>query len=395
MNKKIYLAMVILTGIIIGIFISTYYEHYSCLRASPRNDRDSAAATPTLSEEERGAVLKELKSFKDNSQQFVKLIKLVRPSVVSISTKKVFKGYVDDFFWGMVPRQFESAGVGSGVVVNNDGYIITNNHVVQGMDEIRVTLDDGREFMGKVIGSDQVSDIAVVKIKADNLQPAILGDSDQAEIGEQVLAIGSPFGLGQTVTSGIISAKRNLGNTGKIAGDYPDFIQTDAAINPGNSGGPLVSLAGEVIGINSIIITRSGGYQGIGFAIPINRAKYIMQQLIDKGKISRPFLGIRTGAIDESLAREYGFESSGQLLKELGMAKAEGVFVLEVIPDSPAADARLREGDVVLEYNGKKVNTPEELYNLINNSRVGDVAALKIIRNGREKSVKVTIGERR
>jgi len=394
MNKKIYLAMVILIGVVIGIFITTYYENYGYLRAAP-----------TLTEEERSAILKELKSFKDNSQQFVKLIKLVRPSVVSISTKKTFKGYVDDFFWGMVPRQFESSQVGSGVIVNNDGYIITNNHVVQGVDEIRVTLDDGREFMGKVIGSDQVSDIAVVKIKAKDLLPAILGDSDKTEIGEMVLAIGSPFGLGQTVTSGIISAKRNLGNTGKIAGDYPDFIQTDAAINPGNSGGPLVSLAGEVIGINSIIITRSGGYQGIGFAIPINRAKYIMQQLIDKGRISRPFLGVNTGAIDEALARDYGFDSLDQLLKELGLAKAEGIFVLEITPDSPASVARLpdltsgqaglREGDVILEYNGKKVNTPEELHNLINNSQVGDVATLKILRNGKEKSVKVTIGERK
>ena len=384
MNKKIYLALVILTGVVIGVFISTYYERYGCLRAAP-----------TLTEEERGAIIKELKSFKDNSQQFVKLAKLVRPSVVSISTKKVFRGYIDDFFWGMVPRQFESSQVGSGVIVNNDGYIITNNHVVQGVDEIRVTLDDGREFMGKVIGSDQVSDIAVVKIKAGNLQPAILGDSDKVEIGEQVMAIGSPFGLGQTVTSGIISAKRNLAPSTKIAGDYPDFIQTDAAINPGNSGGPLVSLDGEVIGINSIIITRSGGYQGIGFAIPVNRAKYIMQQLIDKGKISRPFLGIKTGVIDEALARDYGFDSLDQLLKELGLGKAEGVFVLEVTPDSPASEASMREGDVVSEYNGKKVNTPEELHNLINNSRVGDVATLKILRNGKEKPVKVTIGERR
>ena len=392
MNKKIYLAMVILAGVVIGIFISTYYERYSCLRAAP-----------ALTEDERGAILKELKSFKDNSQQFVKLVKLVRPSVVSISTKKVFKGYVDDFFWGVVPRQFESSQVGSGVIVNNDGYIITNNHVVQGVDEIRVTLDDGREFMGKVIGSDQISDIAVVKIKADNLLPAILGDSDKTEIGEMVLAIGSPFGLGQTVTSGIISAKRNLGNTGKIAGDpqghpvgdYPDFIQTDAAINPGNSGGPLVSLSGEVIGINSIIITRSGGYQGIGFAIPINRAKYIMQQLIDKGRISRPFVGVNTGVIDEALARDYGFDSIDQLLKELGMGKSEGVFILEVTADSPASESRLREGDVVLGYNGKKVNTSEELHNLINTSKVGDVATLKILRNGKEKQVKVTIGERK
>ena len=384
MSKKIYLAMVVLTGVIIGVLISSYYAHYDFIRASS-----------PLSDEERDVILKELKSFKDNSQQFVKLVKLVRPSVVSISTKKVFRGYVDDFCWGMVPRQFESSQVGSGVIVNNDGYIITNNHVVQGVDEIRVTLDDGREFMGKVIGSDQVSDIAVVRVKADNLQPAILGDSDKSEIGEMVLAIGSPFGLGQTVTSGIISAKRNLGNNKKIAGDYPNFIQTDAAINPGNSGGPLVSLSGEVIGINSIIITRSGGYQGIGFAIPITRAKYIMQQLIDNGKISRPFLGVKTGTIGEALAHDYGFDSLEQFLKELGVEKSEGVFVLEVTPGSPASDARLREGDVVLEYNGKKINTPEDLHNLINNSKAGDAVILKLLRNGKEKQVDITVGERK
>ncbi|MEW6026043.1 MAG: trypsin-like peptidase domain-containing protein [Planctomycetota bacterium] len=384
MNNKIYLAFIILAGVAIGIFVSTYYGHYGCLRASP-----------TLSEEERAAVLKELKSFKDNSCQFVKLVKLVRPSVVSISTKKVFKGYVDDFFWGIVPRQFESSQVGSGLIVNNDGYIITNNHVVQGVDEIRVTLDDGREFMGKVVGGDQVTDIAVVRIQAKNLQPAILGDSDKAEIGEQVLAIGSPFGLGQTVTSGIISAKRNLPATIKTAGDYPDFIQTDAAINPGNSGGPLVSLSGEVIGINSIIITRSGGYQGIGFAIPINRARYIMQQLIEKKKISRPFLGVKTSAIDEALAADYGFDSLQGLLKELNMEKSEGIFVVEVVADSPASEARLREGDIILEYNGKKMNSPEELHNLIGNSQVGDKVVLKVFRNGKEKTVNAVIGERK
>jgi len=383
MTKNIYLAIILLIGVVTGVLISKYYSP-GCLRASP-----------PLSEEERTSIIKELKDFKENSQQFVKLVKLVRPSVVSISTKKTFRGYVDDFFWGVVPRQFESSQIGSGLIVDNKGSIITNNHVVQGVDEIKVTLDDGRELIGKVIGGDALTDIAIVKINASNLQPAILGDSDKIEVGEMVLAIGSPFGLGQTVTSGIISAKRNLAAAVKISGDYPDFIQTDAAINPGNSGGPLVSLGGEVIGINSIIITRSGGYQGIGFAIPINRAKYIMQQLIEKGKISRPYLGVRTAPIDEALAKEYGFDSLDKLLKELNIDKPEGIFVLEVIPDSSVSQGILREGDVILEYNDKKVNTPDELVGYINKSEVGEQVTLKIIRNGKGKTIRVTISERK
>ncbi|MDI6733444.1 MAG: trypsin-like peptidase domain-containing protein [Planctomycetota bacterium] len=384
MNRVIYLAVLVLVGLIIGTFISRYYDTIPTLRA-----------TPKLSQEERDATLRELQGYKDKSSQFVKLVKLVRPSVVSISTKKIFRGYIDDFFWGIIPREFESSQIGSGVIVDNKGYIITNNHVVQGVDEIKVTLDDGREFTGKVIGGDSLTDIAVVKIAADDLVTAILGDSDKIEVGEMVLAIGSPFGLGQTVTSGIISAKRNIPTVGRIAADYPDFIQTDAAINPGNSGGPLVSLNGEVIGINSIIITRSGGYQGIGFAIPINRAKYIMQQLIDKGKVSRPFLGVELSAINEALAEKYGFGSVNEFLKELQIDKIDGVFVVGVIPDSPATESKLREGDLILEYNNQKVNTPDELVRLINKSEVGKEVVLKTLRNGKIKTVKVTVGERK
>lgn len=383
MTKNIYLAIILLVGVVTGVFISKYYS------------LSHLTASPLLSEEERTSIIKELKDFKETSQQFVKLVKLVRPSVVSISTKKTLRGYVDDFFWGIVPRQFESSQIGSGVIVDNKGYIITNNHVVQGVDEIKVTLDDGREVIGKVIGSDSLSDIAIVKIDAANLIPALLGDSDKIETGEMVLAIGSPFGLGQTVTSGIISAKRESVGNVKIAGDYPGFIQTDAAINPGNSGGPLVSLSGEVIGINSAIITQSGGYQGIGFAIPINRAKYIMQQLINKGKVSRPSMGVELSAINEALARHYGVNSLDNLLKELKISKPEGVFILTVNPQSPADKAKLQEGDIVLEYNNQKVNSPDELVNLINKSGVGDNIEIVILRDGKRKSITVTIGERK
>lgn len=384
MTKNIYLAIILLIGVVTGVFISKYY--------TPGH----LTASPPLSEEERTSIIKELKDFKENSKQFVKLVKLVRPSVVSISTKKVFMGYEDDFFWGFFqPRKFEASQIGSGVIVDDKGYIITNNHVVQGSSEIKVILDDGREVIGNVIGSDSLSDIAVVKIDAKNLVPALLGDSDKIETGEMVLAIGSPFGLGQTVTSGIISAKRESVGNVKIAGDYPGFIQTDAAINPGNSGGPLVSLSGEVIGINSVIITQSGGYQGIGFAIPINRAKYIMQQLINKGKVSRPSMGVELSAINEALARHYGVNSLDNLLKELKISKPEGVFILKVNPQSPADEAKLQEGDIVLEYNNQPVRAPDELVNLINKSGVGDNIEVVILRDGKRKSVKVTIGERK
>jgi serine protease Do len=382
--RSIYLGLIVLSGVIFGILLSKYYE------------TTRLNASPLLSEAERNEILKELRQFKDNSSQFIKLVKLVRSSVVSISTKKVLVGYEDDFFgWFSIPRRFETSQIGSGVIVDKNGYIITNNHIVQGMDEIKVVLDDGREFTGKVVGGDSVTDIAVVKIKTSDLQPAILGDSDKIEIGEVVLAIGSPFGLGQSVTSGIISAKRNLPVSSRRSPDYPDFIQTDAAINPGNSGGPLVSLSGEVIGINSFIITRSGGFQGVGFAIPINRAKYIMEQILEKGKILRPFLGVSTTVIDEALSYKYGFNSLDKFLNELKIDKPTGVFILEVIGNSPAQEAKLREGNIILEYNNKPITSSDELYEFVNKSKIGEKVNLKILRNGKEKMITVSIGERK
>ena len=385
MSKKAIIALVLFGGIILGVITAKLLPVGTQITASP-----------SISSEERAALIKELKSFRENSQMIVKLVKLVRPSVVSITTKKVFMGYQDDFFWGMLrPQKYETSQIGSGVIVDNRGYIITNNHVIQGANEIRVSLDDDREFIGKVIGGDALSDIAVVKIDAPDLQPALLGDSDKIEVGEEVVAIGSPFGISQTVTSGIISAKRDSIGGAKITGDYPGFIQTDAAINPGNSGGPLALFSGEVIGINSVIISQSGGYQGIGFAIPINRAKFIMQQLIDKGKVSRPFLGVNLSTLNEALAKYYGFDTLDKLLKELKIDKALGVFVMRVEPQSPAFIARMREGDVILQYNGQDVSNHEELINLINKSKVDDKVDIKLVRNGKEMNIAVTIGERK
>ncbi|MFA5793447.1 MAG: trypsin-like peptidase domain-containing protein [Candidatus Brocadiia bacterium] len=380
MMRKWQLVAILFFGIALGLFLGKYYDgSYSVAQSS----------------EERVKMQQELLAFKDASKPFITVVKFVQPSVVSISTKKTLLAHDDDFFWNFFRRspQAETMQIGSGVIVDEKGYILTNAHVVQGADEIKVSLLDGREVIGKVIGSDSMTDLAVVKITTDKLTSAMLGDSDKVEVGEMVVAIGSPFGLGNTVTSGIISAKRDLASS-NISGDYSGFIQTDAAINPGNSGGPLVALTGQVIGINSAIISRSGGYQGIGFAIPINRAKYIMNKLIEKGRVARPFLGVQASPIDKALAISYGLDGVDDLLKHLKMAKPEGVFVLRVVPGSDAEKSGLLEGDVIMEIESKKIETPEDITKVINKKNVGDDINIKIIRNGKEQSIKASIGER-
>ena len=256
----------------------------------------------------------QLAAASDLSQAFRHVARLLRPSVVSVSSvkrvqvnqpqvrpfnsdvpdelRRFFGGddFFDRFFFEAppAPRGFEQHGLGTGVIVRDDGYILTNNHVVQGADEVKVTLSDERQFTAEVVGTDKATDLAVLKIEADGLYAAQLGDSNELAVGEWVLAVGSPFGLEQTVTAGIVSAvgRANVGIT-----DYEDFIQTDAAINPGNSGGPLVDLRGEVIGINTAIASRNGGYQGIGFAIPSSMARQVMESIIEDGQVSRGYLG--------------------------------------------------------------------------------------------------------
>lgn len=383
MKQKWQLVAILFIGVMAGLLIGKYY--------------DLAPSVAQQSPEERAKLRQELLALKETSKPFITVVKFVQPSVVSISTKKTIMAYDDDFFWNFFRRaapRAETQQIGSGVIVDEKGYILTNAHVVQGADEIKVSLLDGREVIGKVIGSDLMTDLAVVKISADKLTAAILGDSDKVEVGEMVVAIGSPFGLGNTVTTGIVSAKRDSAQL-DISGDYAGFIQTDAAINPGNSGGPLAALTGEVIGINSAIITRSGGYQGIGFAIPINRAKYIMNKLIEKGRVTRPFLGVQASPIDKNLALSYGLEGINELLKHLKMAKSEGVFVLKVLPDTNAEKAGLLEGDVILEIDGSKIVSPGDITKIINKKEVGDNIAVKIIRNGKEQVITATTGERK
>lgn len=273
-------------------------------------------------------------------------------------------------------------GAGSGFIISEDGYIVTNNHVVENVDKIKVKLRDGREFEAKKIGSDPESDVALIKVEANGLKGLRLGDSDRIRIGEWVIAIGNPFGLTHTVTAGIISAKgRSKFGRGSIL-DYQDFIQTDAAINPGNSGGPLLNLNGEVIGMNTAIYTRSGGYMGIGFAIPINMIKYLVSQIKEKGTVERGFLGV------------YIQDVSSDVAKWLDLKDGKGALVSQVQKGSPAEKAGLKEGDVIIEFNGIPVEDAGSFKARVASTKPGTRVKLVVIRDGERKELEVEVGKR-
>jgi serine protease Do len=331
---------------------------------------------------------------------FSPIVKRVGPSVVKVVTsakmKMEMQGQSGDPMDNPLLRRFfgdpfgqegsgrgqqrmpKVQGLGSGVIVTEDGYILTNNHVVESADTVRVTLADGREFTAKVVGKDPKSDVAVVKVEATGLPAITLADSDKIEVGDVVLAVGNPFGIGQTVTSGIISA---TGRT-TLGLDYEDFIQTDAAINPGNSGGALIDISGRLIGINTAILSRSGGNQGIGFSIPVNLARDVMESLVRDGKVTRGFIGVRIQDVDPSLARQF----------KLGEPK--GALIADVTPKGAAEKGGLRSGDVVSEVNGREVRDSQHLKNAVARVKPGEVAALKVIRDGETRIVKVKVGER-
>jgi len=273
-----------------------------------------------------------------------------------------------------MPREH---GLGSGVIVSKDGYILTNNHVVEDMDSIKVSLNDGRQFKAKVIGRDPKSDIAVIKIDAKDLPFITIADSDKLEVGDLALAVGNPFGIGQTVTMGIISAT----GRGNVGVDYEDFIQTDAAINPGNSGGALVDSEGRLIGINTAILSRSGGYQGIGFAVPVNMARNVMESLIKNGRVIRGFLGVSIQDVTPALAKEFKLDAQS------------GALVGDVTPKSPADKAGLKSGDIVTSFNGKPVSDSRHLKLQVAQVAPGTTVPVKILRDGREQSLKVTLKE--
>ena len=322
-------------------------------------------------------------------------------SVVNISSTKIMKGrdgaaddesggspFMDDPFFRKffqlppgqgVPQERRSQSLGSGVIVGGDGIVLTNNHVVEGADEIKITLADNREFDAELVGADPQSDVAVVRIKGNpsGLRAIPLGDSSTLRLADTVLAIGNPFGVGQTVTMGIVSAtgRANLG----IA-DYEDFIQTDAAINPGNSGGALINVRGELVGINTAIVSRTGGYQGIGFAIPSNMAGSIMTSLMATGKVERGWLGVSIQNLDRDLA------------DAMGIDQAHGVLVADVSADGPAAKAGIQRGDVILSIDGRDVKSTGELRNLVASHPAGKSVEVVIVRDKKRSNVDVELG---
>jgi serine protease Do len=326
---------------------------------------------------------------------FSDLSEKVKPAVVNISTTKTYKSrggfgspfgrspgpFGDDFFdrfFGDIPqREFKQRSLGSGFIISNDGYIFTNNHVVEQADKILVKVSDDKEYEAKIIGTDAKTDIALIKIKPKNSLPvAEIGDSDKVKVGEWVIAIGNPFGLEQTVTAGIVSAKvRVIG-----AGPYDNFIQTDASINPGNSGGPLFSMDGKVIGINTAIVAQG---QGIGFAIPINMAKSILADLKTKGKVTRGWLGISVQDISEDIA------------KNLNHKNRSGAIISDVFKGDPADLAGIKVGDIVTEINGKPIKDTHDLLLVVATAHVGEKITLKVIRDGKEMVFSVTVSERK
>jgi serine protease Do len=324
---------------------------------------------------------------------FTHLAKQASPSVVNISTVKVVKGrgqfpmpfgsddpfrdFFERFFRDQIPKDFRQQSLGTGFVIDKEGYILTNNHVVEKADEIKVKLADDEEFMAKIIGRDPKTDLALIKIEADkDFIPLTLGDSDKLEVGEWVVAIGNPFGLGNTVTAGIVSAKyRQIG-----AGAYDNFIQTDASINPGNSGGPLLNTDAEVIGINSAIYSQTGGNIGIGFAIPINMAKDLLPQL-KEGKVIRGWLGVMIQKI------------TPELKDKLDLKDEKGALVADVTKDGPADKAGIQRGDVIVSFDGREIKEMSDLPYVVASTPVGKTVTVEVIRKGDRKTFQVKIGE--
>jgi serine protease Do len=340
------------------------------------------------------------------SSGFAEVAKAVTPAVVNITTvmaEKVsdsrsmpdeLRERMEEFFggpgWLFGPRGFRGpqgpgeprghrgSGQGSGVIVSPDGYVLTNNHVIDGARDVTVTLPDKREFKGKIVGADPKTDLAVVKIEGSNLPTVAWGDSSKLQVGEYVLAVGNPFGLNSTVTLGIVSA---LGRGRMGITQYEDFIQTDAAINPGNSGGALVNSSGELVGINTAIFSQTGGYQGVGFAVPTSMSKPIYESLIKHGKVVRGYLGIGIQDLNQDLAKSFSTKDT------------KGALVSDVKEDSPADQAGLKQGDIIVAFQGSPVEDAVALQRMVTKTVVDTKVPVKVIRDGHEKELTVTIGE--
>ncbi len=346
----------------------------------------------------------DLAAAQDMSTAFRNVAEAIRPSVVSINTTVKAHPVRSQGRRGTLPpglprwledelfqQQFqdrmqpEQTGMGSGVIVRQDGYILTNNHVVNGADELTVELSDGREVAGTIVGTDPETDLAVVKIEMTGLQAAPLGSSDDIRVGDWVVAIGSPFGLEQTVTAGIISGKnrvQGIVNGGNGNRGFEDFLQTDAAINPGNSGGPLVNLRGELVGINTAILSRSGGYAGIGFAIPVSLAKPVLKSIIESGTVRRAFLGAALGEINSDVMEKYGLSTNS------------GALILNVLEGRPAATAGIQPGDVVNQVDDRPITSVSQLQLYIASRSPGATVQMQVVRGDKTMKLAVKLEER-
>src|ERR1041385_8140296 len=321
---------------------------------------------------------------------FVPVVKKALPAVVNIASSKIIRSpnrgpqapffsdplfqqfFGDDFSREFrIPREQRERSLGSGVIVSPDGHILTNNHVVDGASEIKVSLSDKRELRARIIGTDPKTDIAVLKVDAKDLPVMTFGDSSKSQVGDFAIAVGNPFGVGQTVTMGIISA---TGRGGLGIEDYEDFIQTDAAINPGNSGGAMVNVRGELIGINTAIISGGGGNQGVGFAVPVNMARGVMDQILKHGKVTRGWLGVTIQPVTPAMAKAFGLQGPPR-----------GALVSDITPDGPAARSGLTKGDIILELNGEPVSDSRALSLQISMLAPGTSVRLKVSRNGQER----------
>ena len=372
----------------------------------PRQLTDGAYAEQRLQSDEARA---KLETAFDLSQSFRMVAETMRPSVVSVQTKTAATsgrgrggmGGLPPQFRNQLPRGFEDffgpgfemprrdsmpaqprTGQGSGVVIRADGYILTNNHVLEGADEVIVQLSDDREVIAEVIGTDPETDLAVIKVDAGRLQPVALGSSEDIQVGDWVLAIGSPFGLDQTVTAGIISGKNR--RQGIVAGGngFEDFLQTDAAINPGNSGGPLVNLRGELVGINTAILSRSGGNAGIGFAIPVAMARPVFEAIIENGEVRRGFLGAAVADVNAATSEQFGLKAT------------RGALIQSVLDGQPAAKAGLQPGDVVTKIDGQEISSGTDLVNTIASRQPGAGVSMTVDRDGETINVDVKLQER-
>ena len=367
----LWLTIAVLAGLVIGLWVRPMGSHCGAREISAR-----AEAAPVMTPASLAAL----------GDAFARIAERVTPAVVNINTTRIirrpglFQGPFFQYFfgdtgpWQRRQEERQPQSLGSGVLISPSGYIVTNNHVIEGADEITVVVPRKGEYPGRLVGADPATDVAVVRIQATNLPYVAWGDSDKLRVGEWVVAVGSPFGLNQTVTAGIVSAK---GRTDVGISGYEDFIQTDAAINPGNSGGALVNITGELVGINTAIFSQSGGYEGIGFAIPARLADRISTQLIKEGRVIRAFLGVFVKTVTARLA------------PRLGLTRPQGVVVYNLYRHSPAEAAGLLPYDVIVRFNGAKINTPGDLRRAVSDAPLDAPASLLIFRAGKLRTLTI------